>query len=67
MVHELNLEQIGVDGKILRLQDYVQEHEQLAEENARLKAERKKTIKRYRREEELKPFQAELLQVQQYL
>jgi polyphosphate kinase 2 len=65
--HELNPEQISVDGKTLRLQDYVQEHEQLAEENARLEAERKKAVKRYRREEELKPFQAELLRVQQYL
>jgi polyphosphate kinase 2 len=64
---ELNPEQINVDGETLKLQDYVQEHEQLATENARLKAENKKAIKRYRREEELKPFQAELLRVQQYL
>ncbi|MDX2458077.1 MAG: polyphosphate kinase 2 [Gammaproteobacteria bacterium] len=64
---ELNPEQINVDGKTLKLQDYVQEHEQLATENARLQAEKKKAIKRYRREEELKPFQAELLRVQQYL
>ena len=67
MNEELNPEQINVDGEMLRLQDYVQEHDQLATENARLKAETKKAIKRYRREEELKPFQAELLRVQQYL
>ena len=67
MDQELNPEQINVDGKTLKLQDYVQEHEQLATENARLQAEKKKAIKRYRREEELKPFQAELLRVQQYL
>jgi len=64
---ELNPEQINVDGETLKLQDYVQEHEQLAAENARFKAMNKKAIKRYRREEELKPFQAELLRVQQYL
>jgi polyphosphate kinase 2 len=64
---ELNPEQINVDGKTLNLQDYVQEHEQLAAENADLRSERKKAVRRYRREEELKPFQAELLQVQQYL
>jgi polyphosphate kinase 2 len=64
---ELNPEHINVKGKKLKLQAYVQEHQQLAEENARLKRERKKAIKRYRREEELKPYQAELLQVQQYL
>jgi polyphosphate kinase 2 len=65
--HELNPEQIEVDGKTLSLKDYVQEHEELAKENASLKAEEKKAIKRYRREEELKPFQAELLKLQQYL
>ncbi|MGB5426977.1 MAG: polyphosphate kinase 2 [Gammaproteobacteria bacterium] len=64
---ELNPEQINVEGKTLKLQDYVQEHQQLADENARLKAETKKAVRRYRREEELKPFQAELLRVQQYL
>ena len=44
-----------------------QEHEQLLEENARLKADKRKAVKRYRRDEALKPFQAELLGVQQYL
>ena len=67
MDQELNPEQINVAGKTLKLQDYVQEHQQLAEENARLKTETKKAVRRYRREEELKPFQAELLRVQQYL
>jgi polyphosphate kinase 2 len=43
------------------------ELEQLVEENARLKADNRKAVKRYRREEQLKPFQAELLRVQQYL
>jgi len=65
--HELDPEQISMDGKTLNLQDYVQEHEQLEEENARLARVKKKAVKRYRREEELKPFQAELLRVQQYL
>ncbi|MGB5178208.1 MAG: polyphosphate kinase 2 [Gammaproteobacteria bacterium] len=64
---ELNPEQIIVDGKTLELQDYVLEHQQLAEENARLKNDRRKAVKRYRREEQLKPYQAELLRVQQYL
>ena len=40
--HELDPEQISVDGKTLNLQDYVQEHEQLEEENARLEKEKKK-------------------------
>jgi len=64
---ELNPGQINVNGETLSLQDYVQEHEQLAEDNARLKVKNKKAVRRFRREEELKPFQAELLKVQQYL
>jgi polyphosphate kinase 2 len=67
VANELNPEQIEVNGKTLNLKDYVKEHEELADENAALKAQTKKAIKRYRREEELKPFQAELLKVQQYL
>jgi polyphosphate kinase 2 len=64
---ELNPEQINVDGSMVSLQEYMQEHEQLIAENARLKSNNRKAVKRYRREEELKPFQAELLKVQQYL
>jgi len=67
VAQEMNPEQIEVDGKTLSFRDYVQEHEELANENAALKARNKKAIKRYRREEELKPFQAELLKLQQYL
>ena len=67
MADEANPQQIEVDGKKLSLKEYVQEHESLAKENDTLKAKNKKAIKRYRREEELKPFQAELLKLQQYL
>jgi polyphosphate kinase 2 (PPK2 family) len=64
---EQNPEHITLDGKAVKLQDYVQEHERLSEENNRLKSVKKKAVKRYEREEELKPFQAELLQVQRHL
>ena len=67
MDRELNPEQINVDGSMVNLQEYMQEHEQLIAENTRLKSNNRKAVKRYRREEELKPFQAELLKVQQYL
>ncbi|MGD8843293.1 MAG: polyphosphate kinase 2 [Gammaproteobacteria bacterium] len=67
MDQKQNPELIGVDGKAVGLQDYIQEHERLKEENARFRSENKKAVRRYRREEELKPFQAELLKVQQYL
>ena len=63
MANEQNPEQVEVDGKKIS----PQEHEELAKEIAAQKAEKKKAIKRYRREEELKPFQAELLKLQQFL
>ena len=62
-----NPEQINIDGKLVKLQDYMQEHEQLKKENAQMKSKSKKAVKRYRSEEELKPFQAELLKLQEYL
>jgi polyphosphate kinase 2 len=62
-----NPENITVDGTTISLQDYTREHNDLQEEVARLKKTNKKAVRRYRREEELKPFQAELLQVQRYL
>jgi len=62
-----NPENITVDGKTISLQDYTHQHDELVEEISRLNKTNKKAVRRYRREEELKPFQAELLQVQRYL
>ncbi len=67
MAEQLSPETIEVDGKTLKMKEYVREHEELAKENSTLKASQKKAVRRYRREEELKPFQAELLKVQQHL
>ena len=38
MDRELNPEQISVDGSMIKLQEYMQEHEELIAENARLKS-----------------------------
>jgi polyphosphate kinase 2 len=62
-----NPDNINVDGETISLQDFIAQHEVLVEENASLKKSTKKAVQRYRQEEELKPFQAELLQVQRYL
>jgi polyphosphate kinase 2 len=62
-----NPENISVDGETISLQDFITQHKDLVEENASLRKSNKKAIRRYQREEELKPFQAELLQVQRYL
>lgn len=44
-----------------------QENEKLRKDLAKLKALKSKASKRYRREEELKPYQAELIRMQQHL
>jgi polyphosphate kinase 2 len=62
-----NPENITVDGATVSLKDYTRQHAEMAEQLAYLKGTNKKAVKRYRREEELKPFQAELLQVQRHL
>jgi polyphosphate kinase 2 len=62
-----NPENISIDGNMISLQDFITRHKELVEENDSLKRSTKKAIRRYQREEELKPFQAELLQVQRYL
>ena len=67
MDEKSNPEQIYVGGDVVRLDDYIQEYEKLKKANHKLKTRNKKAVRRYLREEELKPFQAELLQLQQYL
>jgi polyphosphate kinase 2 len=62
-----NPEHIVADGKTVKLQDYIQDYGRLAEENTRLRARNRKALRRYQREEELKPYQAELIRLQQHL
>jgi polyphosphate kinase 2 len=56
------LEDIHVELEALR-----QEHQRLAEENELLNRGERKAVKRYRREKQLRPYQAELIKMQQYL
>ena len=44
-----------------------QESQRLAEEKARLESAERKAVKRYHRERQLRPYQAELIKMQQYL
>jgi len=64
---EQNPETMSADDMPLKQEELLQEHRQLQEEFARLKAKTRKAVSRYRQERELMPFQAELLQVQRYL
>ena len=54
-------------GKDLSIDDLLKENDDQRQQIADLQSARKKAVKRYQREEELKPYQAELLQLQQYL
>ena len=45
----------------------IQELEKLKAENTRLKKSQRKAIRKYRQEQSLKPYQAELIQMQKYL
>ncbi|OOZ37602.1 polyphosphate kinase 2 [Solemya velesiana gill symbiont] len=57
---ELNGENMSVDEMMAAFQA-------LQDQNAQLKKDNCKAVRRYRREEELKPYQAELIRMQQYL
>lgn len=55
------------DGEGIEPQALLQERQRLVEENARLESAERKAVKRYRREKELRAYQAELIKMQQYL
>ncbi|MBF0145547.1 MAG: polyphosphate kinase 2 [Magnetococcales bacterium] len=69
-----NPEFVEVDGKMLSLQQLLDEKKQLEAESAKLRKsydklekEHTKAVLRRRQEQELKPYQAELIRMQQYL
>jgi polyphosphate kinase 2 len=62
-----NPEEIVVDGEPVEPSALDQERQRLAEEKARLESAERKAIKRYHRERQLRPYQAELIKMQQYL
>ena len=67
MSYPQNPETILLDGEEIRLQDLLEKHKQLNEQVNTLKQNNRKAVRRYRREQELKPYQAELIRMQQYL
>ena len=62
-----NPETILYSGQPVRLEELLKEFEGQQDTIAKLQRDNKKAIRRYRREEELKPYQAELIRMQQYL
>lgn len=64
---DTNPEYVTFQGKKIRLDDLLDEQSRLTQECKHLKKQDRKAVKRYRRENALKPFQAELIHLQQYL
>lgn len=62
-----NPEYIEVDGQKMRLEDLLDKYKALTEENQRLKNKETKANQRYRRALELKPYEADLIKMQEYL
>ncbi len=58
---------IQLDGQDVPLEDLLKDYQHLQEQNQMLKREQRKAVRRYRREQALKPYQAELIRMQQYL
>jgi len=58
---------VNIDGEIIDSDELVRRYFELRKDNNQLKKNNKKGIRRYRREEELKPYQAELIRLQNYL
>ncbi|MCU7889162.1 MAG: polyphosphate kinase 2 [Candidatus Thiodiazotropha sp. (ex Lucinoma aequizonata)] len=62
-----NPETILIDEQPVRLDELLSDYEHLKIQAAQEKKTEKKAIRRFKREEELKPYQAELIRLQQYL
>ena len=62
-----NPEMINVDGQSVNLQEFLQQHTQLQQELGELKSSGSKAERKFKEEKALKPFQAELIQLQKYL
>jgi polyphosphate kinase 2 len=60
-------ESIHINGKDMKLDELLENQQKLSDEVIALKSENKKGARRYRRELALKPYQAELIRMQQYL
>jgi polyphosphate kinase 2 len=58
---------IELNGHRASIEEVMAEYRKLEEQVGNLRKDNRKAVRRYRREEELKPYQAELIRLQQYL
>ncbi|MBF0263718.1 MAG: polyphosphate kinase 2 [Gammaproteobacteria bacterium] len=59
--------QINIDGEIINVEELTTRYYKLQQERNTLKRSNTKAVRRYKREEELKPYQAELIRLQKHL
>ena len=62
-----NPETIFVNGQAVNLQDFLQQHEQMQQQLREFRKEESKAKQKFKEEKALKPFQAELIRLQNYL
>ena len=61
------LEYVEFEGQQIPLDDLLEDYKRLREQNAHTKKLQRKAVRKYRQEHELRPYQAELIKLQQYL
>jgi polyphosphate kinase 2 len=66
-VSQPDIQLISVNGREMKVEDLAKGYERLLKKYTALRSEERKATKRYHRENELKPYQAELIRLQQYL
>ncbi|MCI5142455.1 MAG: polyphosphate kinase 2 [Candidatus Electrothrix sp. ATG1] len=62
-----NPKTITVDGNEVSLKEFIKEHQQMSDGSPKMNKFQRKAIRRYHREEALKPYQAELIRMQKHL
>jgi polyphosphate kinase 2 len=62
-----NPEYIEINGQEVRLEALLQEYREMSSSTKELKQKNKKAVRRYKQEQSLKPYQAELIGLQQHL
>jgi polyphosphate kinase 2 len=64
---ETGPELIEVDDTVMTPEELAEDYQRILAKNKQLKRAKRKGVRRYRREQALKPYQAELIRMQQYL
>jgi polyphosphate kinase len=58
---------VEVNGQRLTVPELLEEYTRLSGETREMKSDRRRAVRRYQQEEDLKPFQAELIRMQQHM